>query len=76
MVLDVFQDQEGAIRKTAAFLGKQLTDDEVKNLADYLSFNKMKSNPAVNLEPILEKTQGTDFLKNSHLRFIRKGQVG
>lgn len=52
-----------------------MTDDQVKQLADYLSFNKMKTNPAVNLEPIIDKTHGPDFLKNNDLRFIRKGEV-
>lgn len=70
------QDQEGAIRQTAEFLGKELTEDQVKQLASYLSFNKMKANRAVNLEPIIERSQGgSEFLKTNDLRFIRKGQV-
>lgn len=56
-------------------MNKTLSEDDIKRLADHLSFNKMKSNPAVNLEPIIERKNGPEFLKNSELRFIRKGEV-
>lgn len=36
----------------------------------------MKNNPAVNLEPIICKTNGKDFLEQTELRFIRKGEIG
>jgi hypothetical protein len=60
----------------AAFLGKTLTEAEVSKLASHLSFSSMKKNPAVNLEPIMAKKNGPDFLQTTELRFIRKGQVG
>lgn len=71
-----FQDQEAAIRKTAAFLGKTLTETEVSKLANHLSFSSMRKNPSVNLEPIMEKKNGPDFLQATELRFLRKGEVG
>ncbi|XP_063238071.1 luciferin sulfotransferase-like [Bacillus rossius redtenbacheri] len=73
---DMKRDQEGAIRQTAAFLGKTLSEDQVKVLAEHLSFDSMKRNPAVNLEPIIAKKNGPEFLATTELRFIRKGQVG
>ncbi|KAK6622471.1 hypothetical protein RUM43_012828 [Polyplax serrata] len=73
---DMKKDQVGAIRKAAEFLNKNLTEEDVQKLADHLSFNKMRQNPAVNLEPLLAKTAGPEFLKNSELRFIRKGEIG
>lgn len=69
------QDQVGAIRKAAAFLNKTLTEEDIQKLADHLSFSKMKNNPAVNLEPLMAKKEGPDFMKNSELKFIRKGEV-
>nr|ANI86000.1 sulfotransferase [Locusta migratoria migratoria] len=70
------RDQKGAIRKTAAFLGKTLTEEQVNQLAEYLSFGNMKKNPAVNLEPIIAKKNGPEFLNKCDLRFIRKGEIG
>jgi hypothetical protein len=71
-----FQDHEGQIIKTAAFLGKTLSETQVTELADHLSFSSMKKNPSVNLEPIMAKKNGPDFLQSTELRFIRKGEVG
>ncbi|XP_033609943.1 luciferin sulfotransferase isoform X2 [Cryptotermes secundus] len=70
------RDQEAAIRKTATFLGKTLTETEVSKLANHLSFSSMRKNPSVNLEPIMTKKNGPDFLQATELRFIRKGEVG
>nr|CAD7605823.1 unnamed protein product [Timema genevievae] len=73
---DMKRDQAGAIRQTAQFLGKTLSESDVKVLTEHLSFNKMKQNPAVNLEPIIAKKNGPDYLNSTSLRFIRKGEVG
>nr|CAD7457251.1 unnamed protein product [Timema tahoe] len=73
---DMKRDQAGAIRQTAQFLGKTLSESDVKVLTEHLSFNKMKQNPAVNLEPIIAKKNGPDYLSSTSLRFIRKGEVG
>ena len=53
------------IRKTAKFLGKSLTDEEVSRLKEHLSFKSMKANKAVNKE---------DLAKNG--QFMRKGETG
>ncbi|EEB17322.1 conserved hypothetical protein [Pediculus humanus corporis] len=71
---DMKKDQKGAIKKAAKFLNKNLSDEDVEKLAEHLSFNKMKENPAVNLEPLMSRKEG--FSKNSQLKFIRKGQIG
>jgi Sulfotransferase domain. len=70
------QDLECAIKKIAAFLGKTLTESDVSKLADHLSFKNMKRNPSVNLEPIMAKKNGPDFVQTNELSFIRKGEVG
>ncbi|XP_050437128.1 luciferin sulfotransferase [Adelges cooleyi] len=74
---DMKKDLKGAIRQVAAFLEKELTEEQVSALEDHLSFNSMRKNPALNLEPLLammEKPQAAD--ENSDQKFIRKGKVG
>ena len=44
------RDLPSVIRRTAEFLDKTLTEEEVERLADHLSFKNMKSNKAVNKE--------------------------
>lgn len=71
------QDNKRAIEKTAKFLGKMYTDDEIKGLMEHLSFAKMRQNPAINLEPLLEKMYEPGTLDSSdNSKFIRKGQIG
>jgi len=70
------QDLECAIRKTSAFLGKTLTEADVSTLANHLSFKNMKKNPSVNLEPIMAKKNGPEFVQTEDLSFIRRGEVG
>lgn len=74
---DMKQDLCKQIRRTAQFLGKELTDDQVLVLEDHLSFKSMKNNKAVNFEPILEfyKTD-LNYLVDVKGSFIRSGMVG
>lgn len=61
------------IHKTAAFLGKTLTDPQVEILAKHLSFQSMKENPALNhAEELLMNFQES----NNEGGFMRKGEVG
>lgn len=69
-------DLPTVIRRTATFLNKIMSDEQVDKLCDHLSFNNMKTNRAVNLEAILEKSFGKSYLEGTDLRFIRKGQIG
>ncbi|OXU22108.1 hypothetical protein TSAR_000660 [Trichomalopsis sarcophagae] len=68
------KDQEGAIRKTAKFLKKKLTDEQVAQLSDHLSFPKMAANPSVNYEQVL--AQKNVCPSDPNTKFIRKGKVG
>lgn len=56
-----FQDHRGGILKTAKFLGKDLSEDDVSQLMDHLSFQKMRQNPALNLEQFLQARNGPEF---------------
>lgn len=74
---DMKKDLKASIRQVAAFLGKDLTEEQVAALDDHLSFNSMKKNPALNLEPILVMMEKPSLDKtNPNETFIRKGQVG
>ena len=48
------RDLPAVIRKVAVFLDKKLSDTQVSQLSDHLSFNKMKENKAVNKEDLEE----------------------
>lgn len=59
------------IKKLAEYLGKNITDDQIKSIIDWCSFENMKNNPAVNYE--WYKELGL-YKKNGH--FFRKGKIG
>lgn len=64
---DMKKDLCSVIRKTAHFLGRTLDEEQVMLLAQYLSFESMKNNRAVNFH-----NRGPD---NEVIDFIRKGEV-
>uniref|UniRef100_A0A1B0GND5 Sulfotransferase domain-containing protein n=1 Tax=Phlebotomus papatasi TaxID=29031 RepID=A0A1B0GND5_PHLPP len=75
---DMKRDHPSVIKKTAKFLGKSLSENQILELADYLSFAKFSKNPSVNMEGILknfEKTIGSKRPDNDY-NFVRKGVVG
>jgi Sulfotransferase domain len=53
------QDLRSAVTRTATFLNKKLTEEGMEAILDHLSFQSMKNNPAVNLEPVLEYRKTT-----------------
>ena len=57
------EDIRGVIKKIAAFLNKELTDEIVEKIVEHTSFEKMKANPMSNRSEVVEN-------------FIRKGIVG
>ncbi|KAK2575934.1 hypothetical protein KPH14_007296 [Odynerus spinipes] len=71
---DMKKDQHEVIRKTAKFLNKTITDEQVIELSEHLQFSKMAANPAVNLEHLLKAKNPDD--SDPNLKFIRKGKVG
>jgi hypothetical protein len=78
---DMKKDLPGIIQKCADFLNieRKLTSQDIDNLCQYLKFEKMQKNPAVNLEPILFKDKPLDEANAGlyeKVKFIRKGQVG
>ncbi|PSN57720.1 hypothetical protein C0J52_00308 [Blattella germanica] len=70
------KDIKGSILKIAEFLGKHMSDENVKELADHLSFQNMSKNRAVNREDIMEALAGPDHKSILTHGFLRKGDVG
>lgn len=65
------------IRRTGQFLGKELTEEAVGQLAEHLSFGSMKTNPAVNLEEYAKiERERHGLLEQPDLQFIRRGETG
>lgn len=71
------KDLPAAIVKCARFLNvsEQLTGADIERMMDYLNFEQMQNNVAVNLESIDVLANKGDSTPKS-IRFIRKGQVG
>ncbi|BES99393.1 Sulfotransferase domain [Nesidiocoris tenuis] len=71
------KDMPSVIQKTAKFLGKTLSEDEITKLAEHLSFKNMKGNGAINGEEVVEQVRQRYKLDSSDpgLCFIRKGEV-
>jgi len=71
---DMKKDLRSVVLKTAEFLGKTMSDTQLEKLLNHLSFESMKSNPAVNNdEAIGNLNQLLGIQKKTH--FIRKGKV-
>ncbi|XP_055708846.1 luciferin sulfotransferase-like [Phlebotomus papatasi] len=71
------KDHPSVIRRTAEFLGKCYTDEQITSLADHLSFEKMSQNEAVNFEKQMKGFRKVfNMEKNNNFNFIRKGKVG
>ncbi|XP_043265449.1 luciferin sulfotransferase [Colletes gigas] len=65
------KNQTAVIKRTAKFLGKNVTDEQITDLSEHLKFSKMAANPAINLQHILPNKNVPEDEK-----FIRKGKVG
>ncbi|KAG8249245.1 hypothetical protein J6590_022230 [Homalodisca vitripennis] len=68
------RDLASSVRRTAKFLGKDLTDEQVATLCDHLSFEKMRSNPAVNQEEYVNISKQIGCSQRGE--FMRSGKVG
>ncbi|XP_049795530.1 luciferin sulfotransferase-like [Schistocerca nitens] len=75
---DMKKDLASVIRLVATFLQKTITERQVAELVDYLSFDKMRNNPAVNYDPVVEQLRADYNLQPlpSSTKFMRRGQVG
>jgi len=70
----IFQDQIAVIKKTAKFLNKNVTDEQIIGLCEHLKFSKMATNPSVNMELLLGNRKAEE--DDPDYNFIRKGKIG
>lgn len=72
------KDLPAVIRRTARFLERPLSDEQVEQLSQHLSFSSMKDNPAVNNEKYVQAEIRRNQMDDSdgQLRFVRRGEAG
>ncbi|XP_018563774.1 estrogen sulfotransferase-like [Anoplophora glabripennis] len=68
---DTMKDKRKTIRMIADFLGKDLSENEIDKLEDYLSFEKFKNNKTVNHVHMTKIGMADDVGK-----FMRRGKPG
>ncbi|XP_026329538.1 sulfotransferase 1C4-like [Hyposmocoma kahamanoa] len=69
---ELCKDLPAAIRRVAAFLGKDFSEDEIAKLRDHLSIDNFKKNKSVNYDVMKE----LGILIPGEQGFIRKGKAG
>lgn len=65
-----FQDLPAAVRRVAAFLDKDFSEDEIAKLCDHLNIDNFKKNKSVNFDIMKE----LGILIPGEQAFIRKGK--
>lgn len=73
--LIILQDKKSVIHRVANFLEKSLSDDQVKQLVDHLSFERMKENSAVNMSSYLNFMRKYGLIPHKNGNFIRSGKI-
>lgn len=68
-------DLPSVIQKTAHFLDKNLSTEEIEKLTEHLSFDSMKRNPSVNYELVTEMNKKFKLIDYEG-QFMRSGCVG
>ncbi|ENN80413.1 hypothetical protein YQE_03161, partial [Dendroctonus ponderosae] len=69
-------DTRGTVEKIANYLGKTLTEEQVDQICEFVSFNTMRNNKACNLQVLVDNKKGDDFYTKSGKHFVRKGIIG
>ncbi|RWS02968.1 sulfotransferase family cytosolic 1B member 1-like protein [Dinothrombium tinctorium] len=63
---------ENTVKRIAQFTDKPISDDFIRKLANHCSFDRMRSNNAVNRVNIPLR----NFFDQSQVKFMRKGKIG
>nr|CAH7741709.1 unnamed protein product [Callosobruchus chinensis] len=72
---EMVKDTPGMIRKVANFLRKQLTEEQVAQLAQHLSFESVKNNIAINNQAEIRRRREKLGLSNIEGNHIRTGKI-
>lgn len=74
---DMRRDLDSVIRRVAAFIGKELTEEQIERLKGHLSFESMKKNRSVNYEGLVELHAKFGLVEpDKEGAFMRAGAVG
>ncbi|XP_063907529.1 luciferin sulfotransferase-like [Zophobas morio] len=73
---DMKNDISGVIRQVTKFLGRSLSEQQVKILSKHLSFESMSKNNAVNKEFLGEINKKLKLTDDFDGRFMRSGKAG
>lgn len=74
---DMRKDLDNVIRKVAAFMEKQLSEEQIEKLKGHLSFESMKNNRSVNYEGLVELNTKFGLVEPEREgAFMRSGSVG
>lgn len=73
---DMRADLEKILREVAAFLEKELTQEQIDKLKHHLSFESMKKNRSVNYESLVELNTSAGLTEVEDGAFMRSGSVG
>ena len=60
------------VKMIAKYLGKTLSDEDVKNICDHCSFESMKRNPSVNYDWLVDmgvSKPGEPFMRKGYYKF-------
>lgn len=69
-------DLPGIIREVCKFLDKTISDQQLTELVDHLSFDKMKNNPSCNHIKEFESMRAAAGREVDDFNFVRRGIVG
>lgn len=69
-------DLPGVIRGVCKFLDKTINDQQLAQLVDHLSFDKMKNNPSCNHIKEFESMRAAAGREVDDFNFVRRGVVG
>jgi len=65
------------VQRTAAFLNRTLTSEQLKELRNHLSFESMKNNPSVTYDDLLAKLPAKPTTLEGKIEpFMGNGEVG
>lgn len=73
------KDLKSIVDRTSVFLGKKFESEELAQLVDHLSFEKMKLNPTCNNQGLVKYLYGNlnkEYSEETAFKFMRKGIVG
>lgn len=68
--MSLFQDLPAAVRRISDFLGRDLSDEAIKKIAEHCSFKTMKVNTMSNFSLVPKK-----YMDNDKCPFLRKGEA-